>query len=154
MDVSSMPRKARVSEDSRGLCAVAKERIEAREVILRIEGRVVDRPTTYSVQIGERSHIEPWGGAGAEDTKIAVWPFLNHSCDPNAGVEGQELVALRSIARGEPITFDYNTTEADIATPFVCSCGACPGRMIRGYRHLSPEEREAVASRVAAYLRR
>lgn len=34
--------------------------------------------------------------------------FVNHSCDPNAGFQGQiVLVAMRPIPAGEEITFDY-----------------------------------------------
>lgn len=147
------PCKARASEEPRGWCVIATADIAEREVILRIEGRVVDRPSKYTVQIGECSHVEPWVGRMAAGEGSPVWPYLNHSCDPNAHVKGRELVSLRAISRGESITFDYNTTEDDIATPFVCSCGACGGRVIRGFRHLSAEDRGAIASRVAAYLR-
>jgi hypothetical protein len=34
--------------------------------------------------------------------------YVNHSCEPNAGFHGQVfLVAMRDIAEGEEITFDY-----------------------------------------------
>lgn len=33
--------------------------------------------------------------------------FLNHADDPNAEFEGVDLYALRDIAEGEEITFDY-----------------------------------------------
>jgi hypothetical protein len=37
--------------------------------------------------------------------------FFNHNCEPNAGIRGQsELFALREIADGEEITYDYATT--------------------------------------------
>jgi SET domain-containing protein len=38
--------------------------------------------------------------------------FFNHSCDPCAGMKGSgTLFALRDIAPGEEITFDYSSTE-------------------------------------------
>lgn len=52
----------------------------------------------------------------AEDLVLAMPPnvppepssFVNHSCDPNAGFQGQiVLMAMRPIRAGEEITFDY-----------------------------------------------
>jgi SET domain-containing protein len=41
------------------------------------------------------------------------------------------MIARREIAAGEPITFDYATTERAIRFPFDCVCGApaCRGRI-------------------------
>jgi SET domain-containing protein len=37
--------------------------------------------------------------------------FVNHSCNPNAGINGQIfLVAMKNITAGEEITFDYAMT--------------------------------------------
>jgi SET domain len=50
---------------------------------------------------------------------------INHSCEPNAALgEGLKLRALRPIAKGEEITMDYSTTEADFVWEMACSCGA------------------------------
>lgn len=39
--------------------------------------------------------------------------FVNHSCNPNAGVQGQSmLIAMRDIATGEEICFDYAMTDS------------------------------------------
>ncbi len=54
------------------------------------------------LQIGVRTYIfleEPY-------------VFLNHSCNPNAGIKGQRtMTALRDIKKGEEITYDYSATE-------------------------------------------
>lgn len=58
--------------------------------------------------------------------------FVNHSCAPNAGVTGDTcLVALRPIAIGEEIRFDYSTTVSDGWT-MECRCGAsdCRGLVV------------------------
>ncbi|MBI2573367.1 SET domain-containing protein-lysine N-methyltransferase [Candidatus Woesearchaeota archaeon] len=61
--------------------------------------------------------------------------FVNHSCNPNAGIHGQIfLVAMREIEAGEEITFDYAVVLADIAPQdceFDCHCGAisCRGKI-------------------------
>jgi len=46
-----------------------------------------------------------------------IYRCVNHSCSPNAFIRGKnELIALRSIANGEEITFDYSTTMWEDAT--------------------------------------
>jgi hypothetical protein len=53
---------------------------------------------------------------------------LNHSCDPNLWWSGDELVALRNIAAGEELTYDYATDGAAGAlaagTLLRCNCGS------------------------------
>lgn len=82
------------------------------------------------------------------------WRFLNHSCEPNAFLRGLTLVALDDIPEGAEITFDYNTTEWDMAHPFACVCGtpACVG-VVRGYRHLDDAARARLLPWVAEHLR-
>ena len=62
-----------------------------------------------------------------------VLAMVSHSCDPNCEVElqGRVLVALKTIAAGDPITFDYRATERRLAHPFDCHCGysGCRGRI-------------------------
>jgi D-alanine-D-alanine ligase-like ATP-grasp enzyme len=61
------------------------------------------------------------------------WKPLNHSCDPNAWLQGLDLVARRAIASGEQITIDYATFCNETMAEFACTCGAtnCRG-VIRG----------------------
>lgn len=67
------------------------------------------------------------------------WKSINHSCDPNAWLEGLDLVARRNIAAGEQITMDYANFCTDAMEPFVCSCGAAEcRRMVRGTDYLEP----------------
>jgi hypothetical protein len=58
--------------------------------------------------------------------------WVNHSCAPNGGLAGQiTLVALRTIAPGEEICFDYAMSEGSAYDEFACRCGAvgCRGRV-------------------------
>jgi hypothetical protein len=119
--------------------------IPAGEVVIDVTGFVTDRPSRTSIQVGEREHIDL--PPGHDPTRVAVefpWRFLNHSCDANTRLSGRAIVALRPIAAGDEITFDYRTTEYDMATPFVCRCGAasCRGQRIAGFRHLTSPDRE------------
>lgn len=61
------------------------------------------------------------------------WKPINHSCDPNAWLQGLNLVARRKIKAGEEITIDYATFYNERMDDFVCHCGAgkCRG-IIRG----------------------
>jgi hypothetical protein len=120
--------------------AFALEAVAVGEVVLEIGGVLIDRPNRYSVQIGERLHVKPPADLSPGDDVQYRWRFLNHSCRPNAAVRGTLLVAIAPIAAGEEVTFDYNTTELEIASPFTCHCGHCGGEMIRGFGHLSDAE--------------
>ena len=86
-------------------------------------------------------------------------PKVNHSCDPNCGVElndsgACDFVARESIADGEEITFDYAMRNYSIEHfPDGCLCGAtnCRGS-VTGWKDL-PEQRKAdYDGLVAPYL--
>lgn len=66
------------------------------------------------------------------DAAHDVADFVNHSCAPNAGLSGQiSLIAMRDIAAGEEICFDYAMTDSTPLLEFDCRCGApgCRGRI-------------------------
>ncbi len=67
------------------------------------------------------------------------WKPINHSCDPNAWLEGFNLVARRPIPQGEEIRVDYATYGNNLLAPFDCECGSshCRGR-VREDDHLQP----------------
>jgi NAD(P)-dependent dehydrogenase (short-subunit alcohol dehydrogenase family) len=80
--------------------------------------------------------------------------LLNHSCEPNAALRVAlvdratpsaviDVVALRALAAGEEVTFDYGAAIVDEAWSFTCRCGAatCRGE-IRPARLAPPELRE------------
>ena len=51
--------------------------------------------------------------------------FVNHSCEPNAGIrQNQNLVALRKIRQGQEIRYDYSTTMEEDSFAMRCLCGA------------------------------
>jgi len=86
---------------------------------------------------------------------------FNHSCDPNCGIllprdgGSAEVHAMRAIAEGEELTFDYESFEDDIQhMPGPCLCGSrgCRGKL-RGYGALPADRREAYGIYVAEYLR-
>ena len=122
---------------------IATRFISGGQHVFRIEGIRTRRPTAFSVQIGANRHIDIDRRLSLESQLDRYpWRFMNHSCDPNTMIDGQNVVAVRPIPAGEHLTFNYNTTEYDMAEPFTCQCGSvfCGG-VIRGYRHLTTEER-------------
>ena len=135
---------------------IAVRRIAAGTRLFRIEGEQTRRPTRYSVQIGENLHIDLSGGHSSEEILDRYyWRFMNHSCEPNTHVRGQEVIASHAIEPWEDVTFNYNTTEFDLAEPFDCHCGSpgCFGT-IRGFKHLTADERERMQPMLAPYLSR
>jgi len=144
-----------VGETSHGAALFATRDIAAGTTVLPIEGTLQGHPTRYSIQLDVDVHIEADGALPDDEMRRRhPWRFLNHSCDPNAAVQSRSLIALRPIAAGEQITFDYTTTEGSMAEPFTCLCGAsgCVGE-VRGFTHLSATEQQARRDRLAPHLR-
>lgn len=81
---------------------------------------------------------------------------VNHSCDPNAGMRGQiSLVAMRSIAAGEEIVFDYAMTDGSVYDEFECQCGTAYCRhFVTGNDWQRPELIERYAGYFSTYLQR
>lgn len=70
---------------------------------------------------------ENWFGIGRDKWVEPEPPFMyvNHSCEPNLGISGQrDFVALRDIAVGEELTFDYAISEDEPHWQMSCKCGA------------------------------
>ena len=133
----------------------AREAIEDGAILMTIDGAFVDRPSRYSIQIEEHVHVDlPLGEGPTADPDRHPWRYLNHSCDPNAAFVGVRLIATRPIGPEEEVTYDYNTTEYDMAAPFTCRCGTCGGGLVRGFRHLPARRRLDLFPRLAEHLRR
>jgi hypothetical protein len=134
---------------------VATTHISAGERLFVIEGVETAAPDRYTLQIGRDLHLSQ---ADARDERDLVfrrfWRYMNHGCEPATRIVGREVFALRDIAPGELVTFDYNTTERELATPFECRCGsaACVG-VVRGAAHLDPAQRAARERWLGDHLR-
>jgi len=58
--------------------------------------------------------------------------FTNHSCEPNCGFGGSaKLVAMRDLAPGEELTFDYAMSDSTFPKEFEFEC-ACGSKVCRG----------------------
>lgn len=68
-----------------------------------------------------------WFGVGRDLWIDPDFPLshINHSCNPNTGLQGMvTLRALRPIRKGEELTFDYSSAEAEKEWTMRCHCGA------------------------------
>lgn len=84
------------------------------------------------------------------DERPEDWAPQNHSCEPNTGYRGLDVVALRDVAIGEELTLDYETFCNEDMAPFDCACGAstCRGRITgRPGNSVDLREREADGAR-------
>ncbi len=128
---------------SSGYGIVARERIAAGETVFRGEER--------SQRIVTRRYVEAnWSEADRTlfrhyayplsdevyvlwDDDAASWAPQNHSCEPNTGYCGLDVVALRDTAAGEELTLDYADLLDEESEPFDCRCGTkgCRG-LVRG----------------------
>lgn len=133
---------------ARGSGLFAARAYEPGEAVARFPAVFVDVPDVHTVQIDDGRHLDTTG----HPTRL-----LNHACDPSCVVDadGYGVIAVRSLAPGEELTFDYLTTEWELSAPFLCTCGGvgCVG-LVRGYRFATPAQRAARAGRVSPYLAR
>lgn len=142
-----------VTQDGRHLIAICP--VAAGTTLFPLVGRERPTPTRYSVQVGPALHVDQ---ESAHDITDVVHRFffryMDHHCEPTTVIRGCEVIALRDIAPGERVTFNYNTTEYDMAEPFRCHCGSvqCIG-MVRGARYLTPAQHALLSPWLADYLR-
>ena len=144
-DISNV--EIRENDGCKGVFAIEDMEVNS---VLKLEGVVSDLQTRYSIQLENNRHLNlPPGVDGQIDNSGFFWTYLNHSCQPNGYIDTSDLTfrPLRKIKRGEECTFNYLTTEYEMAVPFVCQCGAakCFG-LIQGYKHLSADERKELVS--------
>jgi len=123
--------------------------------LFTIIGRETPTPTRYSVQVGATLHLDQDCARDITDVVHRFfWRYMDHDCNPTTVIGDRDVIALRDIAQGEGVTFNYNATEYDMAEPFRCHCGSsqCVG-MVRGARHMTAKQRARVEPWLADYLR-
>jgi SET domain-containing protein len=107
-----------------------------------------ERERSLSLQVEENLFLVP--------DKIGDGDYVNHSCDPNAGLSGQiALVAMRDIQSGEEVCFDYAMSDTTPYDEFECECGApnCRGR-VTGNDWRIPALQERYAGYFIPYVQR
>ncbi len=133
-----------------GWSLVVREPIGEATVVFDITGEHFTSPSKYSIQVGENLHL---GG-----DEVHAVDFTDHSCHPNCRLDVQgnqvHLVSVRRIDAGEKLTFNYLTTEWDMAEPFECKCAAegC-FKHIAGFRYLSVSQRIELYQLLTPFLK-
>lgn len=132
--------------------------IEKGELIVVWSGKLVDGATLdtlpstvrrYSLQVEEDNFLVSLTDCEPAD-------YVNHSCDPNAGLSGQiALVAMRRIEPGEEVTYDYAMSDGSSYDEFRCLCGvaSCRGR-VSGEDWRVPDLRVRYGGYFSPYLQR
>ncbi len=89
----------------------------------------LDEPARhYCLQIEDNFFLGSRTKEEIEDNAL----FINHSCDPNVGFDGQiTYVALRDIKAGEELCHDYAMCFTGRNLEFECNCGLknCRGKV-------------------------
>lgn len=137
---------------TKGRGLFAAEPIAAGQRILALMGTVMTTDLLdeelFAMQIGPDSWLCS-DGSSLDD-------FINHSCDANAGFSkgSLELYALRDIAAGEEIGWDYSTSISESGWQLECYCGSvvCRG-IVRPWPELSDAQRGKLRSHALKYLR-
>jgi len=84
-----------------------------------------DSVVTYLFGVGDGSYV-------IDGHSVAM--FINHSCEPNCETDDTDgrvwIMAIRDIAAGEELVYDYNLYDGD-EDPASCNCGfrGCRGSM-------------------------
>ena len=118
----------------------AGEDIKKGELILFITGRL--KHLSAKTRSEAMSHPD-WIGVTGSSWIDPESPcdFLNHSCDPNAGVLGKvSMYAIRDIKRNDEITVDYSTIEGNRLWEMKCKCNSKKCRGIIKSIHSLPRK--------------
>ena len=141
-----------------GKAVFATRAIAAGEIVAVWSGRIIPAQDLdfltpeirmHTVQVEEDLYLASLTAQEPPD-------FINHSCDPNAGLAGQiTIVAMRHILPGEQVTIDYAMCDGSHYDEFDCGCGApcCRGR-VSGGDWRNPSLWERYAGHFSPYLQR
>lgn len=149
-----------------GMGVFAGENIKRGDVIQHIKGEA----RFLAVSNKEESLSFPnWIGIGKDKWIDPDFPnqFLNHSCNPNAGVRGRividsekkakgkyEIVAMKTIKEGEEIAIDYAMIEGDDLWEMECHCGNKNCRkIVRSVRFIPKKQFEKYLPYIPTYFK-
>ena len=148
-------RSFRVGRSPTGLGLFATKPIKRTAYIATYRGRRISteeseererRGAKYMFELNRR-----WTIDGSSRWNAAR--YLNHSCRPNAKPVLRKgrivFVALRRIAPGEEITYDYGREYFDFfLKPSGCRCAACAAKVAKGKARRPRRQRQAAPSRL------
>jgi len=130
----------------------ANKSFKKRDFIFLIAGPIVTKGTKYTIPIAKGLWVDP---VPVDN----LGKYLNHSCDPNAGIKQRtRVVAFKDIKKDEEITIDYamivNKYGNEITKKELkCKCGNrnCRGEL-GSWSKLPNEIKEKYKGFVSEYL--
>lgn len=137
-----------------GQYLVASEDVSKGTVLLSETSHLIADMRLYTIQFDIESHV-----ALAEDGLL--WR-IQHLCEPNcmlvvgderermerSGVVTTRVVALCYIRKGDPVGYNYNTTDIKLFRFFLCKCGSkqCLGK-VGGFSCLNYDQQKNLISK-------
>lgn len=134
---------------------IAKRLIKKGETVFIVKGKKV----FFEIKHQKHSlHGPNWVGIGKNTwiDPIGFSRYLNHSCNPSAGIKGSvTVVALKDIKKGEEVSIDYSITEGDKFWYMNCRCGSkdCLGR-VRSVQFLPEKKYKKYLPYIPRYFQR
>ncbi len=149
--------EGRLKADKSGNSIFTLEPIKKGELIAVFGGVVYEwetfihlpeRERSLCIQVEDRHFLVP--------RPIGKGDYVNHSCNPNAGLSGQiGLVAMRDIQIGEEVCFDYAMSDTMPYDEFECLCGATTCRhKVSGNDWQRPELQKRYAGYFSPHVQR
>lgn len=140
--------KVKVLDSGMGKSLSANQDMLKGELIFEFEKNFIPYPRVDTLCIADDKHQYSMDPEAFEN-------FLNHSCNPNGYINFDDLSfrALRNIEKGEYLSFNYLSTEWDLANQFDCRCGSvgCFNK-IKGFKYLTTQERNALHPWLSPFL--
>jgi hypothetical protein len=133
--------------------------IEAGEFIALFGGQLLGLGQALDLPVDQRSQciqIEDDFVIWSAQYTLSTADWINHSCDPNAGMSGQiTLVALKNIEPGDEVCYDYAMCDGSQVDEFKCCCGSkhCRGNIL-GNDWMLPELQARYSGYFSPYLER
>ena len=120
--------------DIHGLGLYSREPMAKGEIVVVKGGHVMSKEQRDALgQYLEDTEIQIadglFMGPDTQQERAGGMMHLNHSCEPNLGLQGQIVfVALRDIGKDEELTFDYaNTDDEEYEMRCICGARTCRG---------------------------
>lgn len=122
---------------------------QTNDIVLKIQGISLTADEVNKLSPDQQNNVLQIGANNYLNMEKELPFFINHHCNPNcyvkAIVNNAFLIALRPIAKGEEITFDYSITSSDSEKEWSmnCSCHRFQCRnKISGFNTLPEKKKE------------
>ncbi|HEY3311016.1 MAG TPA: SET domain-containing protein-lysine N-methyltransferase [Anaerolineales bacterium] len=150
--------EVRTAPEKGGYAVYAGTALKKGELLAIWGGRIATLEQVLALPHAEQGHtIQVYDGLYLAPIDMEEpADFINHSCNPNAGICGQiALVAMRDIQPGEEISFDYAMADSSSFDEFDCACGAPTCReLVSGDDWMRPELWERYDGYFSSYLQK